>query len=860
VWRRSIFARGRSTVAGLTYNVNGDQLTATDGNGHSTTYGYDERENRTSAKDALSHETKWTYNATHDVETETKPNGETTTYKRDSHGNPEVVERPAPGGTIQSTSYKYDPQGNIESITDPLKRISKYEYDNAGDRTVEIDPEGDKRTWGFNEDSQETSTVSPRGHVEGAEEAKYRTTTERDAQGRPLKVTDPLGHETKTKYDGNGNPEVKTDPEGHETTYTYDADNELTKVKEPNGTVTETGYDGAGQVVSQTDGNKHTTKYERNVLEQISEVVDPLGRKTLEEYDAAGNLTTLTDPLKRTTTNKYDSANHLLEATYSDGKTHAVTYEYSSNGDRVKMTDGTGVTTYQYDALDRLTETKDGHGNTAGYEYDLANEVSKITYPNAKAVTQTYDGAGRLKTVTDWLGHATKLAYDANSNLTATTFPSGTTNEDVYSYDTTDEMKEVKMSKGVEALASLSYTRNKDGAVEGATSKGLPGEEKPAYIYDANRRLTKGGTVGYKYDEANRPTEIGSLTYSYDAADELEKAKEGITTKATYSYDETGERTKLTPNTGQATTYGYDQANRLTAVTRPKEGKTAGIEDSYAYNGDGLRASQTISGTTTYLTWNLAEKLPLILSDGTNSYIYGPVGLPAEQVNNSTGTTLYIHHDQQGSTRLLTSSTGAKEASFTYDAYGNQTGHAGTATTSLGYDGQYVSSDTGLIYLRARTYDPATAQLVTVDPQEMETLAPYTYASDDPLTIGDPTGLTPWSAQVRRAQAKCRSWRNWHSKRSPFYGNKNIYAACLDLLSLPSQVYGTGGQEGGTISTNQQVGLACGLGGGPTYLVTRSARGGPEAALAAATFCLGYDGSTLLVRPLLHEILPTIFQ
>ena len=116
-----------------------------------------------------------------------------------------------------------------------------------------------------------------------------------------------------------------------------------------------------------------------------------------------------------------------------------------------------------------------------------------------------------------------------------------------------------------------------------------------------------------------------------------------------------------------------------------------------------------------------------------------------EQINNTTGTVLYLHHDQQGSTRLLTGSTGAKEASFTYDAYGNQTGHTGTATTPLGYDGQYTSSDTGLIYLRARTYDPATAQFLSVDPLEMVTRAPYTYGEDNPLNRDDATGLSSWN-------------------------------------------------------------------------------------------------------------------
>ena len=110
----------------------------------------------------------------------------------------------------------------------------------------------------------------------------------------------------------------------------------------------------------------------------------------------------------------------------------------------------------------------------------------------------------------------------------------------------------------------------------------------------------------------------------------------------------------------------------------------------------------------------MTEDLPLILSDATNSYIYGPGGLPVEQVS-SGGTVTCLHHDQQGSTRLLTGSTGTVTGKCTYGAYGTSTCE-GTTTTPLGYDAQYTSSVHGLIYIRARTYDPATAQFLTVDP------------------------------------------------------------------------------------------------------------------------------------------------
>jgi RHS repeat-associated protein len=731
--RRAV-GTSKETFEGSTYDSSGALIAATDGNGHTTTYGYDGAGNRTLVRDPDGNETKWSYDSAHDVISTTTPKGETTTIKRDSHGNPEVIERPAPGGATELTRYKYNSLGELESTTDPLEHTTKYEYNSQGDRSVEIDPEGDKRTWEYNGDSQQTAMVGPRGNVTGGEPAKYTTKTERDAQGRPVTVTDPLGHKTKYTYDGNGNLETQTDPNGHKTTYRYDADNEQIKVEAPNTTITETGYDGAGQVTSQTDGNKHTTKYVRDALEQVTEVIDPRERKTTKQYDRAGNLVKLTDPANRTTTNVYDPANRLTEVSYSGG-THAVQYEYNRDGERTKMIDGTGTSTYTYDQLDRLIESKDGHGDITKYEYDLASEETKVTYPNGKVVTQSYDKAGRLEKITDWLEHTTKFAYDPNSNLATITFPTGTSNVDKYTYNEADQLSEVKMTKGTETLASLLYTRDNDGQIKGVTSKGLPGEEKPAYEYDTNNRLTKAGASAYEYDSADNPTKVPGSTNTYDNADEL---KTGAS--LTYTYNELGERTKRTPTSGAATTYSYNQAGNLTSVTRPKEAKTAEINDSYTYDGNDLRASQTISGTTSYLTWNPTQSVPLILNDGTNSYIYGPSGLPIEQIA-SSGTVTYLHHDQQGSTRLLTSSTGTVTGSTTFDAYGNKTGSTGTVTTPLGYDGQYTSSDTGLIYLRARVYDPATAQFLSVDPLVWATREPYAYAGDNPLTFGDPNGL-----------------------------------------------------------------------------------------------------------------------
>jgi RHS repeat-associated protein len=722
-----------ATTESFTYNEGGYVTSVTDGNGHTTTYGYSAANDRTSMVDPNKNETKWTYDSTHDVETMTTPKGETTTIKREAHGNPEVIERPAPESKTQTTKYKYKTTGELESVENPLKNVWKYEYDAKGDRTAEIDPETNKRTWEYNEDSQETSTVSPRGNIKEGKPAEFTTKIERDAQGRAIKVTDPLSHVTEYKYDGDGNVETVTDGNKHKTKYTYNGDNEPTKVEAPNKTITETEYDGAGQVIAQTDGNKHKTKYVRNAVEEVTEVVNPLGKKTLKEYDSAGNLVKLTDPAKRTTTYKYDPANRLEEVSYSSGKPSAVKYEYDKDGDRTKMTDGTGTTTYIYDQLDRLAESENGHKEVIKYAYDLANDQTKITYSNTKAVERAYDKDGRLEKVTDWNKNETTFKYSADSQLEKTVFPSASKDEDTYAYNDADQMSEVKMDKSTEVLASLVYTRDSDGQVKKTTSKGLPGAEVTENTYDENNRLTKYGSTEYKYDSANNATKVGETTQTFNEADELEKAS-----TTSYTFDELGERTKQTPEKGSSTTYGYNQAGELTSVGRPKEGEKAEIKDSYENNGEALRTSQTINGTTTYMAWDMTEELPRLLNDGTNSYIYGPAG-PIEQIS-SGGTVTYLHQDQQGSTRLLTGSAGTVTGKCTYNAYGTPTCE-GTTTTPLGFDGQYTSSDTGLIYLRARVYDPATAQFITVDPLAGITGEPYVYAGDNPTTLADPGGM-----------------------------------------------------------------------------------------------------------------------
>lgn len=146
----------------------------------------------------------------------------------------------------------------------------------------------------------------------------------------------------------------------------------------------------------------------------------------------------------------------------------------------------------------------------------------------------------------------------------------------------------------------------------------------------------------------------------------------------------------------------------------------------------------------TQFMWTQHGGLPLMLATVTDSIqtqvIYDPSGMPLAEI---TGTDVtWYHHDQLGSTRVLTNETGDAIGTYTYDPFGALATHTGTTDPVLDFAGQYTDHDTGLQYLRARHYDPATGQFLTRDPLRALTREPYGYALNDPINLTDPTGLS----------------------------------------------------------------------------------------------------------------------
>jgi RHS repeat-associated protein len=501
----------------------------TDPNGHTASRTYDSHGDMTSVTDPLGNKTTYTYNNLREPLKITDPTGTTTTYTYDSHGNLTSISTPL-GGTssAQTTTLTYTDAhhpGDLTARTDPNKHTSHYTYDSQGDLVSSTDPEGSTTTATYGVFGRRKTMVNPKGNKHGADPSDFTTTYRYDTAGELTKLVDPLGHTTSYAYDANGNRTAVTDANGHTTSYAYDADNERTAAKNPAGAVRKWNYDAAGSMISYTDGNGHKTSYTYDKQDRLTSATDALGRTMTYAYDLAGNKTSKKDADGRTTSYAYDADNRLTGITYSDGSTPNVTMAYDTDGRRTSLTDGTGTSSFSYDALGRLTSQANGAGLTTDYSYDLASNLTAITYPNGKKVSRSFDNDNRLASISDWLGNKTTFGYDANSNLTSESLPNSITSET--SYNKADQLTSITDTAGSSPLASFTYTRDNLGQVVSATETGALSATHH-YTYDANERLGKEDNTTYAYDPADNPTSyINNRQQTFDAADQLTSSSTG---------------------------------------------------------------------------------------------------------------------------------------------------------------------------------------------------------------------------------------------------------------------------------------------------------------------------------------------
>src|SRR5205823_6732103 len=144
----------------------------------------------------------------------------------------------------------------------------------------------------------------------------------------------------------------------------------------------------------------------------------------------------------------------------------------------------------------------------------------------------------------------------------------------------------------------------------------------------------------------------------------------------------------------------------------------AGVQTfNYTYDGDGKRVSSSIVGIvgTANYTYDVASSLPMLLDDGTRKYVWG-LG-EVYNVDKTTAAAQVYHTDGLGSVRAITDTSSPNALviqTYRTDEFGipDPSGTMGASTQSLQYTGEQRDAESNLMYLRARTYDPAIGRFM----------------------------------------------------------------------------------------------------------------------------------------------------
>ncbi len=561
-----------------TYDELNRLSTSTDGEAHTTVFGYDEEGDKTSeqtpkgelvttAYDELKKpvtvtlpETpqgvhpviRFSYNENRDLVRMEDADGRVTRLEYDELGRLFRTTRDPGGLELTTTTTEFDADGRPKRILEANGETTLQTWDELGrlkTRTHQAPASGWTAPWAYT--SEESYSYDPNGNLERVEERDVR----RDGLTTPVRVTtrsydllDRKKSETTTLQDGsawtvstdyfkNGRVKSQTDPRGT-TSYTYDGHDREETVTTAGGVTTKTYY---------PDG-------------LVKDVVFPNGTKRSYGYDKADRL--------------------LSIVTTKGAATVASTvYTLDENGNRLTQVQSNGgaaeTTVYSYDKLDRLASVSypaDGahpNGRKVSYGHDKAgNRTSEVTTdPVTLAVLESkagvFDSANRLTTLTDDLdaSRTRALVWDRNGNLLSDTKAGVTTS---YRYDLRDTLAEVE--RGGQTLARFlgDFDERRVLKVGDPTRPAASGVQE--YLYQDKRLVgeVENGQQVSRYEWTN---------------EELESLQQTDGTRRYYALDGLETVLALTDEQGQAT----DRLN-FDVWGVPKEGTDFGTSGNrYAF-------------------------------------------------------------------------------------------------------------------------------------------------------------------------------------------------------------------------------------------------------------------------------------
>jgi YD repeat-containing protein len=257
---------------------------------------------------------------------------------------------------------------------------------------------------------------------------------------------------------------------------------------------------------------------------------------------------------------------------------------YDPVGNLTSLNDGTGTTSYSYNAGNLMTSLKDPSGGMTTYGYDNDNRKTSIAYPNGTGMLMVYDAAGRTTQInggkTSGSGSSLQITtYDVKYTYTYG-LSNGTTNliQSETAQDPTNASNHFSWAYGYDSQNRLTSAVKTDQATNTVN-------QQWSVVYDANGNMTKKTYSGASdfiatygtFNADNEPTSATS-TGHYGG--------QSISGGDTYSYDADGNLLSVVNSGNTSSALSHPQTHVYNAANQDVSGKgTAhgGTEGSYSY-------------------------------------------------------------------------------------------------------------------------------------------------------------------------------------------------------------------------------------------------------------------------------------
>lgn len=681
-----------ANVTRMAYDTVGRFISVTDADGFVSTYGYDLNDNLTAKSDGLGNEWLYTYDSAGRKLTETDPLNNVTHFYYNGNGN--LVKRYDALGF--NTYYNYDAEDRLASVIDADGNTKTMNYDAAGRLISTVDALNHVNSFQYDAVGNLVATVDALGITNQI--STY------DVRNQPVSIQDALGNTKRMSYDALQRLIQTVDAINRTNRLGYDSLSHLTTGTDPLSRVSRQQFDSDGNRITIINPRTAPTTFGYDLANRLTNTITATGKETSYVLDGRNLITKITQPSGAQTTLTYDAAGRLIQSQDSVG---TIKYTYDNKNRLQTVTEHGKSTSRQYDALDRLSQYTDAAGNILQYGYDAVGNLTSLTYPDGKTVHYSYDAANRLIIVSDWGGRLSSYAYDANGRVTNITHIDGTVTSCTY-----DAAGRLILQKDVTSYASNIFTVN--------------------IAYDAASQIT--GETSLPVAANYRPA---TATKNYDA-DNVLTAYDG----RVVSTDANGNLISAPLTDAAFATYTYDARNRLTGVGG----------DTYSYDPAGNRVALANKSITTRFVVNpnaaLSQVLMRVKNGVTNYYVYG-LGLLYEVTPAKGASKVLTHHyDYRGSTVALTDGNGHVTDRISYSPYGSIASRAGTNDTPFLFAGKngVLSDNNGLLYMRARYYNPVIGRFVSQDVLIGDITASitcnkYAYAGNNPIDLNDPRGL-----------------------------------------------------------------------------------------------------------------------